>query len=179
MMGITSISEHLVASGYHVYMIPADYAKCNFSKLLEESRQHGNNGSVTWRSISSAREGDIVYFYYKNLPSANVKAQRRILMRGVVTESEHLVSRDLVENCDSKELVKGIRIGQLRPIALQDERKFSLDVLKTKYNLKTERKQQLKENNRELFEDLEEEASKGEQLSLEDLSDYFQTSCFC
>ncbi len=163
-------------AGNKIFCIPANFKKFDFESLEREYSLPESHRSITWQNIASAKLGDIIYFYYVSLPSVHCRTERRILMRGVITETTHLVPKCLVEVTDSKELVKAVSIGDLLPISLTDNQKFSFDQLKQCYHVKQFRKRHFTLEDANLFEALEEEAAKSQYggQTLMDLTAYFR-----
>ncbi len=169
---------------YH--FIPANFKEFNFSELLNEENNYDNEKSVIWHSSSKDCKyehkfnvDDIVYIYYTNIPDGT----KRILLRGIIKESDinKTINDELLY--DNIDKIKGIKIGAIRSISLYDEEKFNLEKLKNKYNITNFRSQQYlsSDNNidkyKKLINDIESEDNRSKLATVKKYFDEKITKC--
>ncbi len=163
---------------YH--LIPADFDVFDFKSLKKEIK---DNQTLLWYTQSWSKDtktgewkdknykyniGDIVYFYYTNIPDLS----SRILLRGEVFEinkEETWIFDGEVRKC------KWMSIGNISPIELSNVDKYSFKNLKDKYNIGRISRRELKGK---IVEDLEKDNDKNR--NVQDVVDYFnKPMCEC
>ena len=89
------------------------------------------NRRERWKNAQNYNIEDICYIYYTNLPDGT----SRILLRAKVCASD--TDKDVVDNIYSyneKSKIKGIRLSNIKAIALDEPELFNKNKLSTEYN---------------------------------------------
>lgn len=163
-----------------VFIVSADFAKCNFERLQAEYKQKGFiSWEVTGKGSQKCAAGDICYIYWFNLPSASGESQARILLRGVVKESVKDMTLHEIYGNNDPAVVRGFSMTDLQPIELTDYRKYCYANLISKYNITSLRPsiQMLWENQAQLYMDIENNLKQAKKQGFSDLIKYFEVPC--
>lgn len=169
--------------GHNVIMFSADFLETDFNRLRNEYKE---KGYITWeikgKGATDIKKGDICYIYYTHLPSVIGYDQSRVLLRAIVKDKPKCMTKQEIYGERAKEPIdktKGFTIEDINPIELKDYKKYSWEVLNTKYNFgrapSTTRK--LFNKNSQLFKDIESTFKKSNK-GFEELIEYFNTPCF-
>ena len=134
-----------------VHFVPADYLTYDFVSLQDELAQ--NRDTILWYTGTKGgmrahrfNVGDVCFFYYSNLPDGT----SRILLKGVVTESDTDMACISEDRFSYDADTKGFRVGNLRAVALQRPEKFSQYILETSYFGSKEKPKQINQTQRYL-----------------------------
>lgn len=169
----------------NVWIIVANYKVTDFKKLQNEYK---TNKYITWESKNKVNPGDICYFYYTNLPSAEGDTQSRIILRAIVKEGNHKMTRGAIwgpKVKDAEKLTEGFTIACIEPISLKDSIKYNYYSLRDKYNLNFRRptNMRLTEKNIELYNEIEknnglEKNDETSKSGFDALVSYFEIPCY-
>lgn len=181
-MSSNSTSQFITESGQQVILLSADFMTFKFNKLRDE---YNKNGCISWEvkngALKNAKTGDIIFIYYKNLPSSEGYTQSRILLKGIVKDEIMQMNKNDIYLCDDNkhdELTYGITIEKLMPVELIDYKKFSLPKLRENYaiNKPPQTSQYFWKEHGKLYYDLEE--SINEKYNIDKFIEYFNPECF-
>lgn len=173
--------------GNNVWIIVANYKVTDFKKLKDEYK---TKGYITWESRNRVKIGDICYFYFSNLPSAEGDNQSRIILRAIVQEGKHKMTIGEIwgpEKKNAKAQTDGFTFTDIEPISLEDSRKYNYYSLKNneKYNLNFTRptNMMLTEKQIELYNEIEKDFSfkktyKPSKDGFDKLISYFEVPCY-
>lgn len=165
-------------NGSHVFVASADYTRCNFAHLRDEYKKRGYiSWEVTGKGNQNCRPGDVVYFYFFNLPFAASNQEGSLLLRGIVTEPVSEMSRHQIYGNNDHTVCPGFSIGDLQPIGISS--KFCRSNLLSSYGFKSfyPSIQVLYEDQAQLYFDVEAELKTNAKCSFSDLIDYFERPC--
>ncbi|MBQ7766333.1 MAG: hypothetical protein IJ397_05795 [Lachnospiraceae bacterium] len=175
------LHEFKTETNNNVYIINADFLTCDFKRMQDEYKE---NKRILWKTGTKGNKGckvgDIIYFYYFNLPSATSKLERRILLKGTVCEETKKMEEGKVYRDDRKTIVDAFAINNLQTIELNDYKKFNRESLMLHYNFPARwgNVMILYEDKKQLYYDIEDSIANNKNGDFDDLIKYFEAPCF-
>lgn len=134
----------------NTWLIPMDYATCNYSKLEEE---WNNNKKIMWQvpgtpdfrngewrikdnsMAQDIKSGDAIYFYITNLPSESKTNLSRVMLRGIVGDAPFPIKKsDVFMGSDDESMIIGFSIKNITTLCkehLEDNSYLSYEHLMT------------------------------------------------
>ncbi len=177
------IQDFVDERGHNVIMFPADFLETDFNRLRNEYKE---KGYIAWeikgKGVTNIKKGDICYIYYTHLPSVIGYDQSRVLLRAIVRDEPKCMTNQEIYGERAKHPMvetKGFTIEDINPIELKNYKKYSWEMLKTKYNFEQAPRTTRKIYNKhsQLFKDIESTFKKSKN-GFEELIEYFNTPCF-
>lgn len=134
------------------WLIPMDFEKCNFEQMeiewnknkkimwevpgTPQFKKKTNNWVINKKAKMPRllKNGDIVYFYVKSIPSNSGDKKSRILLRGVIEDEPYPIEFNKVYwNSDESKMIIGFSIGNITTLPkdkLENDLFLSYDELK-------------------------------------------------